>query len=84
MLQLQSLKLIKSQMPWCGRKWRQGEPRQMEPKLTAGNMKVITSIYLNCRPELRDDWLAGTDQDSELEDALVSEIPTFLLRQNVP
>lgn len=42
-------------------------------------MKVITSIYLNCRPELRDDWLAGTDQDSELEDALVSEIPTFLL-----
>jgi hypothetical protein len=42
-------------------------------------MKVITSIYLNCRPELRDDWLAGTDQDSELEDALVSEIPTCLL-----
>ncbi|RSH81541.1 Factor arrest protein 11 [Saitozyma podzolica] len=61
MLQLQSLKLIKSQMPWCGRKWRQG------------NMKVITSIYLNCRPELRDDWLAGTDQDSELEDALPQE-----------
>ena len=35
------------------------------------NMKVITSIYLNCRPELRDEWLAGTDQDNELEDALV-------------
>lgn len=34
-------------------------------------MKVITSIYLNCRPELRDDWLAGTDQDTELEDAVV-------------
>ncbi|WVQ88647.1 hypothetical protein IAS59_002384 [Cryptococcus gattii] len=60
MLQLQVLKLIKSQMPWCGRKWRQA----------AGNMKVITSIYLNCRPELRDDWLAGTDQDTELEDAV--------------
>ncbi|KAK6910328.1 hypothetical protein I203_104360 [Kwoniella mangroviensis CBS 8507] len=61
MLQLQILKLIKSQMPWCGRKWRQT------------NMKVITSIYLNCRPELRDDWLAGTDQDNELEDALPQE-----------
>lgn len=38
----------------------------------SANMKVITSIYLNCRPELRDEWLAGTDQDTELEDALVS------------
>lgn len=27
-------------------------------------MKVITSIYLNCRPDLRDEWLAG----NELED----------------
>ncbi|WWD17501.1 hypothetical protein CI109_101942 [Kwoniella shandongensis] len=61
MLQLQVLKLIKSQMPWCGRKWRQT------------NMKVITSIYLNCRPELRDEWLAGTDQDTELDDALPQE-----------
>nr|XP_018263299.1 uncharacterized protein I303_04793 [Kwoniella dejecticola CBS 10117]OBR85457.1 hypothetical protein I303_04793 [Kwoniella dejecticola CBS 10117] len=61
MAQLQVLKLIKSQMPWCGRKWRQT------------NMKVITSIYLNCRPELRDDWLAGTDQENELEDALPQE-----------
>ena len=34
-------------------------------------MKVITSIYLNCRPELRDEWLAGTDQENELDDALV-------------
>jgi hypothetical protein len=39
-------------------------------------MKVITSIYLNCRPELRDEWLGGTDQDTELEDALVSH-PAF-------
>lgn len=59
MLQLQILKLIKSQMPWNGRKWRQT------------NMKVITSIYLNCRPELRDEWLSGQDLDMELEDALV-------------
>jgi hypothetical protein len=26
-------------------------------------MKVITSIYLNCRPDLRDEWLAGTEPD---------------------
>ncbi|WVR07239.1 hypothetical protein IAU60_004280 [Kwoniella sp. DSM 27419] len=61
MVQLQILKLIKSQMPWCGRKWRQS------------NMKVITAIYLNCRPELRDEWLAGTDQETELDDALPQE-----------
>ncbi len=40
--------------------------------ISLANMKVITSIYLNCRPELRDEWLAGTDQDNELEDALAS------------
>lgn len=26
-------------------------------------MKVITSIYLNCRPDLRDEWLAGNEAD---------------------
>ncbi|KIY45857.1 hypothetical protein FISHEDRAFT_66658 [Fistulina hepatica ATCC 64428] len=53
LLQLHILKLIKSQVPFCGRKWRQS------------NMKVITSIYLNIRPTLRDEWLTG----SEAEDA---------------
>ncbi|KJA24554.1 hypothetical protein HYPSUDRAFT_136073 [Hypholoma sublateritium FD-334 SS-4] len=51
MLQLHVLKLIKSQVPFCGRKWRQS------------NMKVITAIYLNCRPDLRDEWLAGIEPD---------------------
>ena len=37
----------------------------------AANMKMITAIYLNCRPDLKDDWLGGTDQDTEVEDALV-------------
>lgn len=41
-------------------------------RLDEVNMKVITAIYLNCRPELRDEWLAGQDLDVELEDALVS------------
>lgn len=50
-LQLYILKLIKSQVPFCGRKWRQS------------NMKVITGIYLNCRPDLRDEWLSSDVED---------------------
>jgi hypothetical protein len=34
------------------------------------NMKVITSIYLNCRPDLRDEWLTGTEVD-DVSDAQV-------------
>jgi hypothetical protein len=60
-LRLYTLKLFKSQVPYCGRKWRQT------------NMRVITAIYLYCRPELRDDWLAGSDVDAEVEDALPLE-----------
>ncbi|KAJ4472209.1 hypothetical protein J3R30DRAFT_3298611 [Lentinula aciculospora] len=60
MLQLHTLKLIKSQVPFCGRKWRQT------------NMKVITAIYLNCRPDLRDEWLTGTEVD-DISDASAQE-----------
>ncbi|KZS97748.1 hypothetical protein SISNIDRAFT_423128 [Sistotremastrum niveocremeum HHB9708] len=60
LLQLHVLKLIKSQVPFCGRKWRQS------------NMKVITQIYMNCRPDLRDEWLTGTEVD-DLGDALAQE-----------
>lgn len=34
-------------------------------------MKVITTIYLNCRPDLRDEWLTGNEVD-DAQDALVS------------
>jgi len=34
-------------------------------------MKVITAIYLHCRPDLRDEWLAGVDVDADVEDSLV-------------
>ncbi|KAI0687217.1 hypothetical protein BC835DRAFT_1419931 [Cytidiella melzeri] len=51
LLQLHVLKLIKSQVPFCGRKWRQS------------NMQVITAVYLNCRPDLRDEWLTGVEVD---------------------
>ncbi|KAK2777576.1 Factor arrest protein 11 [Emmonsiellopsis sp. PD_33] len=60
-LRLYTLKLVKSQVPYCGRKWRQS------------HMRVITAIYLYCRPELRDDWLAGSDVDAEVEESLPME-----------
>ncbi|RAL08333.1 FAR11/STRIP family protein [Aspergillus homomorphus CBS 101889] len=60
-LRFYTLKLYKSQVPFCGRKWRQS------------NMRVITAIYLYCRPELRDDWLSGADIDAEVEEALPLE-----------
>ena len=34
------------------------------------NMKVITAIYLTCRPDLRDEWLTGTEVD-DVSDAQV-------------
>lgn len=36
-------------------------------------MRVITAVYLYCRPELRDDWLAGSDVDADVEEALPLE-----------
>ncbi|KJZ80566.1 hypothetical protein HIM_00416 [Hirsutella minnesotensis 3608] len=60
-LRLYTLKLFKNQVPYCGRKWRQS------------NMRVITAVYLHCRPELRDEWLAGSDVEAEVEGALPLE-----------
>ncbi|KHJ30156.1 putative required for hyphal anastomosis [Erysiphe necator] len=60
-VRMYTLKLLKNQVPFYGRKWRQG------------NMRVITAIYLHCRPELRDDWLAGCDINADVEDALPLE-----------
>ena len=60
-LQQYVLKLIKSQVPFCGRKWRQS------------NMRIITLIYLLCKPTLRDDWLGGGDIDAEVEASLPEE-----------
>ena len=39
--------------------------------LTLANVEVITTIYLNCRPDLRDEWLTGSEAD-DAQDALVS------------
>ena len=34
-------------------------------------MKVITAIYLNCRPDLRDEWLTTIDIDNDLDESMV-------------
>jgi len=74
LLQLHVLKLIKSQVPFCGRKWRQCMCDDFSCRWytypVLANMKVITSIYLKCRPDLRDEWLTGTEVD-DISDAQV-------------
>jgi len=42
------------------------------------NMKVITAIYLHVRPDLRDEWLAGVDVDTDVEESLVRLFPSRL------
>ena len=37
-------------------------------------MRVITAIYLHCRPELRDEWLAGM-HDSSVEGEVDEAVP---------
>lgn len=39
------------------------------------NMKVITAIYLNCRPDLRDEWLAGNEMDDTNDVQVSFHIP---------
>ncbi|KAE9970558.1 hypothetical protein EG327_010233 [Venturia inaequalis] len=60
-LRLYTLKLFKDQVPYCGRKWRQS------------NMRIITAIYLHCRPTLRDDWLSSQDVDQDVEQSVPME-----------
>lgn len=37
-------------------------------------MRVITAIYLHCRPDLRDEWLAGM-HDSQIEGEVDEALP---------
>jgi len=60
-LELYVLKILKCQIPYCGRKWRQS------------NMNIITQIYLRCRSHLRDEWTGGGDLDTEVEASLNGE-----------
>lgn len=71
MMRYYTLKLFKTQVPYCGRKWRQS------------NMKIITAVWLSVSSELRDDWLSGGgggmggagpgDVDGTVEEALPLE-----------
>ncbi len=36
-------------------------------------MRIITAIYLHCKPSLRDEWLAGVDVEGEVGEALPGE-----------
>ena len=70
-LRYTTLKLFKSQVPFCGRKWRQS------------NMKIITAVWMTVPASLRDDWLIGGggglggagpgDVDGTVEEALPLE-----------
>ena len=70
-LRYYTLKLFKSQVPFCGRKWRQA------------NMKIITAVWLAVPAALRDDWLSGGgggmggvgvgDVDGAVDDAVALE-----------
>lgn len=46
--------------------------RHLTPTQPA-NMQVITAIYLNCRPDLRDEWLTGM----EVDDAMDAQVRVF-------
>lgn len=46
-------------------------------------MKVITSIYLNCRPDLRDEWLTGTEVDDVTDAQVASGHPHVVRRLKI-
>ena len=48
-------------------------------------MQVITAIYLNCRPDLRDEWLSGNEVDdlTEAQVTLGLCVPSFIRTHGV-
>jgi len=57
-----TLKIIKGQVPYYHRKWRQS------------NMRVITAIYLYVKPGLRDEWLSQSGEgEGDGESSLAME-----------
>jgi len=67
------LKLIKGQVPYSGRKWRQSTPAKGHADADVVNMRFITSVYMTIRPDLREDWLTTGDIEAEVEDAQPQE-----------
>ncbi|KAI8330599.1 hypothetical protein BC941DRAFT_475464 [Chlamydoabsidia padenii] len=66
-LELYTLKVLKSQVPYQTRKWR------------ANNMKIISAIYLQCRTSLYDDWMSKVEVDDALIQGKAEEINIRLL-----
>ncbi|GAA5798117.1 hypothetical protein HPULCUR_003517 [Helicostylum pulchrum] len=62
-LELYTLKLLKSQVPYLGRKWRSRKE----------NMRIISAIYLNCYTVLKDDWISKINFDEDLEEGKMQE-----------
>jgi hypothetical protein len=34
-------------------------------------MRIITAIYLTCRPALREEWMTGLESESDIEESAV-------------
>lgn len=56
------LNIVKEQVPFNGKSWRQH------------NMDLVSAIYLHCRAKLREDWLSGVDVAAELDDSQSQEL----------
>jgi Domain of unknown function (DUF3402) len=89
MLELYTLKVLKSQVPYLGRKWRSSKYLFMKSDVSGtcyitvltpsnvGNMRIITAIYLTCRPALREEWMTGLESESDIEESAVRVLPCF-------
>ncbi|RKP10702.1 hypothetical protein THASP1DRAFT_27500 [Thamnocephalis sphaerospora] len=62
-VQRHAYKVCKSFIPYAGQKWW----------CTVANMRVVTGVYLNCRQDLRDEWLIGNEHEADNDDALAQE-----------
>lgn len=63
------LKILKKLVPYQGRKWK------------SMNMDLISTIYLNCKLSMKDNWLSGKDLGSEFNNSYDQEIALRALLQ---
>lgn len=59
-LHLYALKVLRSQIPYLGKKWK------------SSNMRLITNIYIHLRPDLKNEWLYE-DAEVDVEEASLHE-----------
>lgn len=62
-------KILKKLIPYQGRKWK------------SVNMDLISLIYLNCKLNLRDNWLSGKDLENDFNNSFDQEISLRALLQ---